>query len=111
MLRSAFVVIEKSALRTNIQRAKQLAPGRQVYPAVKANGYGHGNIEVAQYLESMVDGFCVACVPEAEQLRRAGVVSPILVLQGFQTRQALEVAREMDLRCAVHEQQQLRILE
>jgi alanine racemase len=46
---------------------------------VKANAYGHGIVEVAQFLESRADYLGVAIPEEGAQLRRAGVKSPIHV--------------------------------
>ena len=48
---------------------------------VKADAYGHGAIPVAEYLEKLnCDYLAVACVDEAEELRKAGNKLPILVL-------------------------------
>jgi alanine racemase len=48
---------------------------------VKANGYGHGAIEVARAaLRGGAAGLCVALVQEGAALRAAGVECPILVL-------------------------------
>lgn len=48
---------------------------------VKANAYGHGLVEVAQYLaENKVDQLGVAFVDEGIALRKAGLKLPILVL-------------------------------
>ena len=56
-------------------------PGTRLHPVVKADAYGHGAIPVARALEAAgADGLCVAALDEAMALRRAGLVSPILVL-------------------------------
>lgn len=48
---------------------------------VKANGYGHGAVTVAEAaLAAGADGLCVALVQEGVELRRAGIENPILVL-------------------------------
>ena len=47
---------------------------------VKADGYGHGAVELAHQLESEVDYFGVAVIEEAVELRRAGIKKPILIL-------------------------------
>ena len=47
---------------------------------VKADGYGHGAVELAHHLESEVDYFGVAVIEEAVELRRAGIKKPILIL-------------------------------
>jgi alanine racemase len=48
---------------------------------VKADAYGHGAVPVARALEAAgADGFCVAAMDEAMELRSGGVEGPILVL-------------------------------
>jgi alanine racemase len=50
--------------------------------AIKANGYGHGLVRVANALAGS-DGFGVACIDEALELRAAGITAPITLLEGF----------------------------
>ena len=46
---------------------------------VKANAYGHGAVEVGRAAVSAgADWLCVATVGEGAELRRAGIVAPIL---------------------------------
>ena len=48
---------------------------------VKANAYGHGAVGIAQAaLEAGAERLAVICVDEGEQLRRAGIRAPILVM-------------------------------
>jgi alanine racemase len=49
---------------------------------IKSNGYGHGMARVAATLAD-ADGFAVASIDEAVELRAAGVDRPITVLGGF----------------------------
>ena len=52
-----------------------------VHPVVKADAYGHGVLPVARALAAAgADGFCVATLDEAVELRAAGIDLPILVL-------------------------------
>jgi alanine racemase len=54
-----------------------------VWAVLKADAYGHGAPAVARTLErAHVDGFCVALLEEAVELREAGIVAPILVMGG-----------------------------
>lgn len=57
-------------------------PGRLVLAAVKANAYGHGAREVARMIQATgsADWLGVATVPEAQELRAAGVTLPMLKL-------------------------------
>jgi alanine racemase len=54
-----------------------------VWAVLKADAYGHGAPAVARTLErARVDGFCVALLEEAVELREAGIQAPILVMGG-----------------------------
>jgi alanine racemase len=62
---------------------RQLAGGAAIMPLVKADGYGHGQIDCARiFAEQGAAAFGVAEVVEGERLRRAGITQPILVLAG-----------------------------
>jgi alanine racemase len=54
-------------------------PGTKATAVIKANGYGHGAVELARFLKN-VDYFAVATVSEAVELRNAGIITPIMVL-------------------------------
>jgi alanine racemase len=79
--------VNLAALRHNLRvvarRAKE-AGGARVWPVLKADGYGHGAPAVARTLERAgAEGFCVALLEEAVELRDAGIQAPILVMGGF----------------------------
>ena len=60
--------------------AQRVAPA-QMWAVVKANGYGHGAVPVAQAaLAAGATGLCVAITDEGVALRRAGITAPILLL-------------------------------
>ena len=65
--------VSSAALLHNLSIARQHAPTAQVMAVVKKDGYGHGLIRVAKILESNVDGFAVASVDEAVNLRESSV--------------------------------------
>ncbi|HLQ85521.1 MAG TPA: alanine racemase [Salinisphaeraceae bacterium] len=75
----AVASIDTAALTHNLARVRALAPGRRVYAAVKADAYGHGALRAAPALAA-ADGFAVATLDEAMQLRWAGVEQPIMLL-------------------------------
>ena len=73
--------IDLDAIRGNIQNMqKGLNKGAKTCAVIKADGYGHGAIELADNLKDIVDFFAVACMEEAMELRRNGVTLPILIL-------------------------------
>lgn len=60
--------------------AQRIAPA-EIWAVVKANGYGHGAVPVAQAaLAAGATGLCVAIADEGVALRRAGITAPILIL-------------------------------
>jgi alanine racemase len=71
-------------LRHNLKTVKRAAGRIKVFGVLKADAYGHGAPAVARTLErSGIDGFCVALLEEAVELREAGIGAPILVMGGY----------------------------
>ena len=56
---------------------------------IKANGYGHGLLRIAEALQN-VDAFAVARVDEGIRLRKAGIKNRIAVLEGFSCAEELD---------------------
>lgn len=57
------------------------SPGVKIMPVIKADGYGHGAVKLAQlYTKLGAYAFCVACLDEAIELRESGVSLPIIIL-------------------------------
>lgn len=110
MRRSARVHINRSAQQHNLQRCRVLAPNSQVLAVIKANAYGHDMLRTAEALSS-ANGFAVSCLQEAIELRHAGFIHPIVVLQGFQQLDELKVAAEHHLRVTLHDYHQLELLD
>ena len=82
MSRPAIAHIRLDAFRHNYRVAKQ-QHGGYALAVVKANAYGHGAIPCAKAIANEADGFAVACLEEALELRQAGIQNPILLLEGF----------------------------
>lgn len=59
-----------------------IAEGTQIMAVIKADGYGHGAVEVAEAIDDLpyVFGYAVATVEEGIILRNHGIEKPILVL-------------------------------
>jgi alanine racemase len=75
------VVVDLEAVRHNVRRVIESTSPSKVMVVVKANGYGHGAVRVAEAaLAAGAHGLCVALVQEGIELRRAGIEAPILVL-------------------------------
>ena len=110
MTRAARAVIDLDALRHNLQRARTADPAARQFAVIKANGYGHGLVRVAQALTD-ADGFAVASLDEAITLRDAGISQPILLLEGFFHADELPAIRQHRLEVVVHHAAQLDALE
>jgi len=109
-MRPTQVHIDLTALRHNLQRVREAAPNSRVMAAIKANGYGHGMVRVAQALESS-DGFAVASIDEALMLREAGIQAPITLLEGFFHVDEIPLASQHCLDLLLHHSQQIDLLE
>ncbi len=93
-MQAATVVINRRALRHNLQRLRELAPASKLVAVVKANAYGHGLLETARTLPD-ADAFGVARLEEALRLRAGGITQPILLLEGFRRRRSADHFRAM----------------
>ncbi len=84
MGRPTIAEIDLDSLRFNLNQLRGMTEGKaDILAVVKANGYGHGAVEVAKELEEAgASIFGVATTEEGIELRRSGVSSPILVLAG-----------------------------
>lgn len=109
-MRGTRVSINLTALRHNLQRVRQAAPGCRVMAAVKADGYGHGLVRVAKALNDS-DGFGVACIDEALQLRAAGITAPITLLEGFFHADEIPLIEQHRLDLLLHHADQIAALE
>ena len=80
MLYQTHVRVHLNNIRSNIDNIrKAIGTERKILIAVKADGYGHGAVEVSKMAEKIgVDWLGVATVPEAIELRLAGLNLPIL---------------------------------
>jgi alanine racemase len=80
--RPAWAEIDLDAIRSNIRALVGiLSPQTRFMAVVKADGYGHGAIEVARTaVEAGAWGVGVATADEGVLLRRASLTAPILVL-------------------------------
>ena len=78
----AWVEVNLSAIRSNIAQLSKLAnPSQSVMAIVKADGYGHGIVPVAQAaLEAGATWLGAATVAEGTTLRSAGIDAPICLL-------------------------------
>jgi alanine racemase len=79
--RWAWVEVDLDAIAHNVGELRVVAAPAEVWAVVKADGYGHGAVEVSRAaLAAGAAGLCVALVSEGVALRLGGIEAPILVL-------------------------------
>ena len=90
-MRPTWAEIDLGALQHNFLLVKELVgPGVSVLSVVKADGYGHGAVEVSKTLaEAGTDMLGVATVEEAMELRDYGIDVPIMLLGGIRPDEAV----------------------
>lgn len=109
-MRPARALIDLEALRHNYRLAREIS-GARALAVVKADAYGHGATRCAAALEDDADGFAVACIEEALELRYAGIRKPILLLEGFFEESELSLIDQHQLWCVVHAAWQVEAIE
>ena len=110
MARPTKAIIDLSALRHNFDLAQSLAPDSRLIPVVKANAYGHGAVQCAKALSDEAAAFAVACIEEANELRKAGITQTILLLEGVFEADELAVAVSQNYSIVIENQRQLNLL-
>nr|WP_309101326.1 alanine racemase [Fredinandcohnia onubensis] len=80
--RDTWVEVDLDCIFENVKNMKGFLPEQvDVMAVVKANAYGHGDVEVAKTaLEAGATYLAVAFIDEAISLRHGGIDAPILVL-------------------------------
>ncbi len=89
-MRPTWAEIDLGALQHNFMLVKELVGvGVSILSVVKADGYGHGAVEVSKALvEAGTDMLGVATVEEAMELRDYGIDLPIMLLGGMRPEEA-----------------------
>lgn len=102
MYRGSFAIVDHQALTRNVKVIRSyLGSAKRLLISVKANGYGHGSLEVAKtVLSAGATDLGVASLEEALTLREAGITAPILIF-GYTSPRAACVAAEYDVSVTV----------
>jgi alanine racemase len=75
------ITIDLGAVRRNVRRLLDVLDGADLWAVVKADGYGHGAVDVAgAALGAGAAALCAATVPEALELRREFSTARLVVL-------------------------------
>ncbi len=93
-MRPTWVEVDLGAVRDNVAAIAAAVSPAEVCAVVKADGYGHGDVPVA---EAAVEGgatrLAVALISEGIRLREAGIEAPVLLLSESAIDDAAEVVR------------------
>ena len=93
-MRPTRVEIDLGAIAHNVARFAELIAPALMCAVVKADGYGHGDVPVAETaLSSGAEWIAVALVEEGIRLREAGIEAPILVLSEPGPETAVDIAK------------------
>lgn len=110
-MRQSWVEIDLDAIRQNVAAIAALVRPAAVCAVVKADGYGHGDVPVAEAaLRGGADWLAVALTEEGARLREAGIDAPILLLSEPPVADAGEVL-EWRLTPTIYREEFLRSLE
>lgn len=84
MFRSTRVLINTKYFRHNVRQLRKLSSEKQFFcPMIKANAYGHGDVELAKILvDEGVESLGVALLEEAIRLRENGILGPQILVYG-----------------------------
>lgn len=95
--------IDLNAIAHNVRQLRHITDSKaRLLVAVKANGYGHGAVQVARTaLQNGADLLGVARVDEAVALRQAGIQAPILVM-GYTSAQKTQLLVDHQLMPALY---------
>jgi alanine racemase len=95
------ITIDLGALRRNVRRLRDVLGESELWAVVKADGYGHGAVDVARaVLGEGAAALCVATVAEALELRAAFPEARVLVM-GPTSGHEVSAARDARLELAV----------
>ncbi|MCM3768031.1 alanine racemase [Neobacillus niacini] len=106
--RDTWVEVDLDCISENVSAVKQLLPADvALFAVVKANAYGHGDIQVAKTaLDAGAVYLAVAFMDEAIALRNNGITAPILVL-GATRPQDVKVASDFNITLTVFQEEWL----
>lgn len=110
MGRNIVSLISTKALRHNLDQIRKIAPHSKIMAMVKANAYGHGLATVATAL-SDADALGVASIEEALLIRKLGVKTDIVLMEGIFREEELPFVQTHRLTLVVHHWSQIQALQ
>lgn len=107
--RDTWVEVDLDCIAENVKQTRKLLPKDvAIIAVVKANGYGHGAVQVAKTaLEAGASYLAVAFMDEALAIRNEGIDAPILVLGATRT-EDINIAAENQITLTVFQEEWLK---
>ena len=100
--RPVWAEINLDDLASNMREIRRITKSREIIAVIKADGYGHGALEIAPtLLENGATRIAVAVVTEAVELRKGGITCSIMVL-GYTPAISADVLVEFDIEQTVY---------
>lgn len=102
--------IDLEAIEYNMDRMKDnLEDGVKIISVIKSDGYGHGALQIARFLEEKeyIWGYALAALDEAVVLKKGGIKKPLLVL-GCIFPEQWEEMLEYEIRMTVYTEESAR---
>jgi alanine racemase len=100
------ITIDLGALRRNVRTLLRALDGSQLWAVVKAEGYGHGAVDVAgAALGAGAAALCVATIPEGLALRAEYSTERILVMGPAGSNREVAQARAAGLELAIADEE------
>ena len=95
--RRTWATVDLSAARDNIKKIRNIVGSDcAIMSVVKADGYGHGAVEISKAIDENTDFFAVSNIDEAIQIRNGGINKPILIL-GYTPPRSMDLIAEHDV--------------
>ena len=113
MSKRVWATVDLNAFRKNLAIASKLCANSKIFPVVKSNAYGHGIKKIATAVSGssqQVAGLAVATIQEALELHKLELGHPILLMNGFVTKEELCLSMELNLEVVLHAYFQVELL-
>lgn len=110
MTRPIKVLINKSALASNLKLLKGKMPKSFFWAVVKADAYGHGLNNLLDVFDLYCDGLAVLDIPQALEVRKLGWKKSILLIEGFFSPDDILQAVAEKIELVIHSDWQIALL-
>jgi len=109
-IRPVWAEIDLDKLANNMREIKRVCVNKEVIGVIKADGYGHGAIDIYKELQDNgASRFAVAVLSEGIELRKAGLDAPLMIL-GFTNPNIYNQLLDYDIEQTIYSFQQAEIL-